>query len=435
MIVRSFKDIEGTDRHVKAASGTWESKRIVLAKEKVGFSLHETILYAGTETSMWYANHIEAVVCVEGEAELTDNETGQKYTITPGTMYLLDGHERHTMRIKKDFRCICVFNPPVTGREDHDENGVYLLLTEPEPRRCDITLTTTVTDLYPSRGATEVSVPRQDPVVWGTPDAPGPISVAGLQAYERDGFLPVEQLIPDDEVAVYRQELEQLVTDPAIRADERSVIEPKSKEIRSVFEVHRISEVFAKLVRDERVVGRARQILGSDVYVHQSRINVKPGFGASGFYWHSDFETWHAEDGLPNMRTVSVSIALTENYDTNGGLMIMPGSHRMFLGCAGATPKDNYKQSLQMQDAGTPSDEALTAMASEYGIKLFTGKAGSATWFDCNCMHGSGDNITPFPRSNVFIVFNSVENAAVKPFAAPVPRPTFIGARDFTPVR
>ncbi|WHM35360.1 ectoine hydroxylase [Streptomyces sp. BPPL-273] len=297
-----------------------------------------------------------------------------------------------------------------------------------------VTTTTNVTDLYPTRGATEVATPRQDPVVWGSPDTSGPVSQADLQSLDRDGFLAIDQLIGPDEVAVYQRELERLTTDPAIRADERSIVEPQSKEIRSVFEVHKISEVFAKLVRDERVVGRARQILGSDVYVHQSRINVKPGFGASGFYWHSDFETWHAEDGLPNMRTISVSIALTENYDTNGGLMIMPGSHKTFLGCAGATPKDNYKKSLMMQDAGTPSDEALTKMASEYGIKLFTGKAGSATWFDCNCMHGSGDNITPFPRSNVFIVFNSVENTAVEPFAAPIRRPEFIGARDFTPV-
>ncbi|WP_405611680.1 ectoine hydroxylase [Streptomyces sp. NBC_00076] len=292
-----------------------------------------------------------------------------------------------------------------------------------------------VTDLYPSRGATEVAIPRQDPVVWSAPGAVGPIPGPDLQSFERDGFLAIDQLIGPDEVDVYHRELERLVTDPVIRADERSIVEPKSQEIRSVFEVHKISEVFANLVHDERIVGRARQILGSDVYVHQSRINVKPGFGASGFYWHSDFETWHAEDGLPNMRTVSVSIALTENYDTNGGLMIMPGSHRTFLGCSGATPKDNYKKSLQMQDAGTPSDEALTKMASDYGIKLFTGKAGSATWFDCNCMHGSGDNITPFPRSNVFIVFNSVENKAVEPFAAPVRRPEYIGATDFTPVR
>lgn len=291
------------------------------------------------------------------------------------------------------------------------------------------------TDLYPTRGVGEVLTPRQDPVVWSAPGSPGPIKPSELMGYERDGFLAVDELISQDEVALYRAELDRLIADPAVRADERSIIEPRSQDVRSVFEVHRLSEVFAALVRDERVVGRARQILGSDVYVHQSRINVKPGFGASGFYWHSDFETWHAEDGLANMRAVSVSIALTENRDTNGGLMIMPGSHRTFLGCAGETPKDNYKKSLQMQDAGTPSDEALTRYADRHGIRLFTGPAGSATWFDCNCMHGSGDNITPYPRSNVFIVFNSVENTAVQPFAAPVPRPDFIGARDFTPVR
>ncbi|WP_019545557.1 ectoine hydroxylase [Streptomyces sulphureus] len=290
-------------------------------------------------------------------------------------------------------------------------------------------------DLYPTRGATEVATPRMDPVVWSEPGTSGPIEASDLAGFERDGFLAVDQLLTPDEVAECGRELGRLTSDPEIRADERSIVEPKSDEIRSVFEVHKISEVFAKLVRDPRVLDRARQILGSDVYVHQSRINLKPGFGASGFYWHSDFETWHAEDGLPNMRTVSVSIALTENYDTNGGLMIMPGSHKTFLGCAGETPRDNYKKSLQMQDAGTPSDEALTKFAEAHGIKLFTGKPGSATWFDCNCMHGSGDNITPYSRSNVFIVFNSVENTAVEPFAAPVRRPEFIGARDFTPVK
>ncbi|GLV74127.1 ectoine hydroxylase [Streptomyces hygroscopicus] len=283
-------------------------------------------------------------------------------------------------------------------------------------------------DLYPTRGSREVVTPRQDPVVHGplTPD---------LEPYERDGFLTVGQLLTGDEVAEYRAELDRLVRDPALRADERRVVEPRSREVRSVFEVHKLSEIFSNLVRDERVVGPARRILGSDVYVHQSRINVKPGFGASGFYWHSDFETWHAEDGLPRMRAVSVSIALTENHDTNGGLMIMPGSHKTFIACAGRTPRDNYKKSLRTQDAGTPSDRALRRLADEHGIRLFTGPAGSATWFDCNCMHGSSDNITPYPRSNVFIVFNSVLNTAVEPFAAPLRRPEFIGARDFTPVR
>jgi L-ectoine synthase len=130
MIIRSTKDIEGTDRDVTAETGTWRSKRIVLAQENVGFSMHETTMYAGTETSMWYANHYEAVLCVEGEGELTNDETGETHWISPGTLYLLDGHERHTMRPKTDLRLVCVFNPPVTGREVHDENGSYPLLTE-----------------------------------------------------------------------------------------------------------------------------------------------------------------------------------------------------------------------------------------------------------------------------------------------------------------
>ncbi|MGW5350927.1 ectoine synthase [Streptomyces sp. NPDC004031] len=132
MIVRSLSDIEGTDRDVLAETGTWRSKRLVLAKEAVGFSVHETVMYAGTETTMWYAHHIEAVFCVEGEGELTDDETGVSYPIAPGTLYLLDGHERHTVRPTTDLRFVCVFNPPVTGREVHDADGVYPLLTAAE---------------------------------------------------------------------------------------------------------------------------------------------------------------------------------------------------------------------------------------------------------------------------------------------------------------
>jgi L-ectoine synthase len=128
MIVRSLSDITGTERDVRTP--TWRSRRLVLAGEKAGFSLHETVLYAGTETRMWYANHVEAVYCVEGEGELTDDETGEKHAIVPGTMYLLDGHEHHTLRAHTDLRTVCVFNPPCTGREVHDENGAYPLIEE-----------------------------------------------------------------------------------------------------------------------------------------------------------------------------------------------------------------------------------------------------------------------------------------------------------------
>src|SRR5699024_3019745 len=156
------------------------------------------------------------------------------------------------------------------------------------------------------------------------------------------------------------------------------------------------------------VVDRARQVLGSEVYIHQSRVNFKPGFVGKEFSWHSDFETWPAEDGMPGPRAISISMALTDNYCYSGPLMIMPGSPPALISCLGETPEDNFKQSLVMQGAGTPDAKIRRDFADRYGIDVLTGKAGGATMFDSNCMHASNGNVTPYPRSNVFIVFNSV---------------------------
>ena len=128
MIVRTLQEIEGTDRDVQAP--TWASRRFVLANDGVGFSLHDTVMRAGTETVMWYRNHIEAVYCIEGDGVLEDLVASTSYPIRPGTMYLLDGHERHRVKASTDLRMVCVFNPPCTGGEVHDEEGVYPLLVE-----------------------------------------------------------------------------------------------------------------------------------------------------------------------------------------------------------------------------------------------------------------------------------------------------------------
>lgn len=293
----------------------------------------------------------------------------------------------------------------------------------------------TTPDLYPTRtGSQPAFIERADPVAYGT-ESDGPLSATELTAFDANGFHAFDEVIDAAEVARYSEELRRLSTDPALKADERTIVEPNSREVRSIFEVHKVSEVFSRLLSDPRVVEPARQILGSDVYIHQSRVNFKPGFAGNTFYWHSDFETWHAEDGMPRMRAVSMSIALTENLDSNGPLMIMPGSHKTFVSCPGETPADHYRASLKSQEIGTPDDASLRTLAEKHGIRQFAGPAGSATLFDCNCMHGSNSNITPFPRSNVFVVFNSVDNTLVEPFGAPAPRPAFIGARDFTPVR
>lgn len=130
MIVRTTSEITDTDRDVTAENGNWRSKRIVLGGDKVGFSFHETVIEPGTVNEFHYANHVEAVWLVEGKGTLTDRETGDEHPLAAGSMYLLDGKERHTVTVEERMRMLCVFNPPVTGREVHDENGVYPLITE-----------------------------------------------------------------------------------------------------------------------------------------------------------------------------------------------------------------------------------------------------------------------------------------------------------------
>ena len=128
MIVRSLEEVKGTERDV--GTPNWASRRLLLKSDGMGFSLHETTVFPGTETSICYANHLEAVYCIEGEGEVETLEDGKVHPIRPGVVYALDRHDRHYLRAKTTMRLVCVFNPPLAGREVHDANGVYPLLEQ-----------------------------------------------------------------------------------------------------------------------------------------------------------------------------------------------------------------------------------------------------------------------------------------------------------------
>jgi L-ectoine synthase len=130
MIVRRLNEIVGSERDVAAENGNWASRRLLLRHEGMGFSFHDTTIFAGTETYIHYKNHLEAVYCVAGKGEIEDLETGKIHPICDGTMYALNEHERHYLRAEEDLRMICVFNPALTGTEVHDKEGAYPLLDD-----------------------------------------------------------------------------------------------------------------------------------------------------------------------------------------------------------------------------------------------------------------------------------------------------------------
>lgn len=128
MIVRDVKTLYGTDHEVKGKG--WTSTRLLLKKDGMGFSVHETVVPAGEELHMHYKNHLEAVYCIKGEGSVKDLATGETHPIIPGVIYALDQNDKHILIAVKTLRLVCVFNPPVTGAEVHDADGAYPLAEE-----------------------------------------------------------------------------------------------------------------------------------------------------------------------------------------------------------------------------------------------------------------------------------------------------------------
>ena len=285
-------------------------------------------------------------------------------------------------------------------------------------------------DVYPSRtGNAEQIISRQDPVVYSDvlSSDTHTLSRSQLQSYSEDGFIVLPDYMPEM-AAPLLDEIKRLKKSMADK--EELVTEPDSQNIRSLFKPHKYSALIDRFSRHPKILNIAKQILGSDVHITQARVNVKPAYRGRSFAWHSDFETWHVEDGMPRMRAVTAWIMLTENSEFNGPLFVIPGSHELFVSCSGSTDDKNYTRSLKMQQAGVPHTETMQQILNNRTIKSIHGKPGTVVFHECNLMHGSPDNISGMPRTVLMFVYNSCENALEKPFSYKAPRPEYLRNPD-----
>ncbi|MBU3069131.1 ectoine synthase [Aestuariicella sp. G3-2] len=130
MIVRTLQEAEKTNRKIVSPDGNWDSTRMLLKDDNMGFSFHITTIYEGADFQMHYQNHLESVYCMSGEGEVETLADGVKYPIKPGTLYILDKHDKHVLRATKEMKMACVFNPPLNGKEVHNAEGAYELDAE-----------------------------------------------------------------------------------------------------------------------------------------------------------------------------------------------------------------------------------------------------------------------------------------------------------------
>lgn len=297
-----------------------------------------------------------------------------------------------------------------------------------------------VADVYPSRPqvGTPRFVDRIDPVVDPERINDGPLSSAQIHAYDKQGYTVLKGVFSPAEIKTIRERVEAtrrqyeanlelvhkmdrlLIAESAVGGEGSSLL-------KSIWMIHKnvedsahllaSADILYHLCRDERLLNVAHQIIGEDVYIHQSRINFQQGYneanrmGGTGFLWHQDFEQWHSDDGMPRMRALSMAVLLDDNRPYNGALMVSPGSHRQLVQPMPYSPNPSAAElAMRLRTGPILPNTLFQDVTNRGGLVHCSGDAGDVVMFDCNLIHGSHTNISPWNRQNLFFVYNAISN-------------------------
>ena len=247
-----------------------------------------------------------------------------------------------------------------------------------------------------------------------------------LNSYHKNGFLIIENQFSPRETALLKREMTKIAA-----IDRPGRILETNGAVRTVFAPHSCNKVFKTLGQMPQLIEPAQQILKSEVYIHQYKLNTKVAFSGERWEWHQDFLYWYKEDSMPEPRALNIVVFLEDVNDFNGPLLVIPGSHKK--GMMDLKPNQSgWKSTLTSDLKYKINKQILTELVKDSNIFAIKGKAGFVLLFNCNLFHASASNLSPWDRFSAFITYNSIENTLPK---INNPRPKFIASRDFTPIK
>ena len=247
---------------------------------------------------------------------------------------------------------------------------------------------------------------------------------AQIAEFDDRGYLFFPGLLDGDEVAVLQAEVPDILSRQG-----PEVVREKDDQtaVKLAFGSHVYSDPFRCLSTLPRLIEPVRQLLRDDVYLHQSRLNPKPGFGQGGAWdWHQDYPPWHLIDGMPEPECVMASIFIDDCTAVTSPLLVVPGSQRHGL-LDSKLHEDAKGRGYALHNIDSATMERL---AEESGIAPLIGPAGSVAFVHCNVLHGSANNISPWRRAIIYMNYNAVGNACTG-----TERPWYQNNRDFTPLQ
>ncbi|MEO1191787.1 MAG: phytanoyl-CoA dioxygenase family protein [Pseudomonadota bacterium] len=244
-----------------------------------------------------------------------------------------------------------------------------------------------------------------------------------VEEFREKGWIVIPSAFDGEDVSI----LKQAVATVSAHEGPEVAREPTG-EPHVVYGMHLLDQRFAALAHHPAIVKNSEQLLGKQIFVHQSRVNVKQT-GGSIVKWHQDFGTYHRVDGLPTPEGIMVGVFLNEVTACNAPVMGIPGSHKHGIVSKAFTDSSS-------RDFGTVSKyrydippETIRDLVEQHGLEAITGPAGSLLLMDMTVVHGSTINITPLERVILYINVSTVNNRGET-----YERPEYYAARDFSPL-
>jgi ectoine hydroxylase-related dioxygenase (phytanoyl-CoA dioxygenase family) len=253
------------------------------------------------------------------------------------------------------------------------------------------------------------------------------LSKSQLATYTDQGFLLLPDWIDSEVIEAVRDEVPALLE----QTSEGKVLEQNGRAVRAIHGCHLENNVMRCLTQHPKLLEPAIQMLKSDVYVYQFKINVKVGFDGQPWPWHQDFKHWYEEDDLLEPRAVSVAVYLDTVTVFNGPLFMIPGSHHQSNRPSVEQHNTGWSAKYRADLKYTMDLDTVKQLIEQHGITSTEGPRGSALFFHVSTVHGSASNISPFDRWVLIITYNSVNNL---PRQSRGVRPEFLVGRDYTPL-
>ena len=252
----------------------------------------------------------------------------------------------------------------------------------------------------------------------------GALTEAQCREYAEKGYVTAPRALNKAELAVLEAAMQNVT-----RHDGPQVMRERDGKPHVVYGMHLLDERLAALARHPAIVSVAEQLLGTSIYVHQSRVNAKQ-MGGAVVDWHQDFGTYHRVDGVPRPDGIMIAVFLDDVTDCNAPLMAVPGSQREGVVSEARVNRDAEDNAGAAKYRYDISADTMQRLIAKYGLETITGPAGSIVFMNMQVVHGSTVNITPLRRVILYLNVCTTDNRG-ETFA----RPEYLAARDFSAIR